>query len=58
MKKRSLKTLELNKKTISTLDASKVHGGSITGSMTCTLGPICWEIIEATIEITEEVTGY
>ncbi len=58
MKKRTIKSLELNKKTISNFDASNLHGGSMTTSLTCTLGPICLEIIEATIELSMEMYDY
>ncbi|PTX62680.1 hypothetical protein C8N46_10276 [Kordia periserrulae] len=48
MKKRTIKSLELNKKTISTLDAAELKGGT-TVSITCTAGEICIEIFLWTI---------
>ncbi|WP_298512902.1 hypothetical protein [uncultured Kordia sp.] len=58
MKKRTLKSLDLKKRAISNIETAKVNGGSMTASMTCTLGTICIEIIEATIEISQEITDY
>lgn len=52
MKKRNLKSLELNKKTISTLEAAEAKGGTV--SITCTMGAICIEIILWTMDITED----
>ncbi|WP_298512905.1 hypothetical protein [uncultured Kordia sp.] len=40
MKKRAIKSLDLNKKTISTFETSKLNGGSIT-SISCTFGVFC-----------------
>jgi hypothetical protein len=41
MKKRNLKSFELNKKTISTFETSKLDGGVSVITFTCTLGVFC-----------------
>ena len=53
MKKRNLKSFELNKKTISTFETSKLNGGSTVITFTCTLGVFCiatGEIIDGIID--------
>ncbi|WP_298512912.1 hypothetical protein [uncultured Kordia sp.] len=50
MKKRTIKSLELNKKTISILDSSKVKGGSTAPTSTAVYTPVMVVAIDAALD--------
>lgn len=50
MKKRNLKSLQLNKKTISTLETTEVKGGSVTGCTYTAYTPIVPIAVDAAID--------
>jgi hypothetical protein len=62
MKKKSLKSLNLNKKVISKLEADQVHGGILLTvtclTCTCTFGEICQAVGEAVEEAADVVGAF
>ncbi|PTX62679.1 hypothetical protein C8N46_10275 [Kordia periserrulae] len=55
MKKRTIKSLELNKKTISTLDRAEVKGGSTLPTSAYVYSPLIPYAVQAAID---ELTDY